>query len=119
MSSLQVSMLLLFILNVLFIYMALKISNAVDTNADILDKVIKGFDESQKQVQRLVDHYNGTVDLLNSCITALDSTIDFCESLGCELQYEELDRDKLQEELDKFRSKIGVLYEDKEVKEDK
>ena len=119
MSRLQVSMLLLFILNVLFIYMALKISNAVDTNADILDKVIKGFDESQKQVQRLVDHYNGTVDLLNSCITALDSTIDFCESLGCELQYEELDRDKLQEELDKFRSKIGVLYEDKEVKEDK
>lgn len=119
MSGIQVSMLLLFILNVLFIYMALKISNAVDTNADILDKVIKGFDESQKQVQRLVDHYNGTVDLLNSCITALDSTIDFCESLGCELQYEELDRDKLQEELDKFRSKIGVLYEDKEVKEDK
>lgn len=119
MSSLQVSMLLLFILNVLFIYMALKISNAVDTNADILDKVIKGFDESQKQVQRLVDHYNGTVDLLNSCITALDSTIDFCESLGCELQYEELDRDKLQEELDKFRSKIGVLYEDIEVKGDK
>ncbi len=119
MSGIQVSMLLLFILNVLFIYMALKISNAVDTNADILDKVIKGFDESQKQVQRLVDHYNGTVDLLNSCITALDSTIDFCESLGCELQYEELDRDKLQEELDKFRSKIGVLYEDIEVKEDK
>ncbi len=119
MSGIQVSMLLLFILNVLFIYMALKISNAVDTNADILDKVIKGFDESQKQVQRLVDHYNGTVDLLNSCITALDSTIDFCESLGCELQYEELDRDKLQEELDKFRSKIGVLYEDIEVKGDK
>lgn len=119
MSGIQVSMLLLFILNVLLVYIVLKISNAVDTNADILDKVIKGFDESQKQVQRLVDHYNETVDLLDSCITALDSTIDFCESLGCELQYEELDRDKLQEELDKLRSKIGVLYEDKEVKGDK
>ena len=119
MSGIQVSMLLLFILNVLLVYIVLKASNVVDTNADILDKVIKGFDESQKQIQRLIDHYNGTVDLLNSCITALDSTIDFCESLGCELQYEELDRDKLQEELDKFRSKIGVLYEDKEVKEDK
>lgn len=119
MSGIQVSMLLLFILNVLLVYIVLKESNAINTNADILDKVIKGFDESQKQIQRLIDHYNGTVDLLNSCITALDSTIDFCESLGCELQYEELDRDKLQEELDKFRSKIGVLYEDKEVKEDK
>ena len=119
MSGIQVSMLLLFILNVLLVYIILKVSNAANTNANILDKVIKGFDESQKQIQRLIDHYNGTVDLLNSCITALDSTIDFCESLGCELQYEELDRDKLQEELDKFRSKIGVLYEDKEVKEDK
>ena len=119
MSGIQVSMLLLFILNVLLVYIVLKVSNAVDTNADILDKVIKGFDESQKQVQRLIDHYNGTVDTLNSCITALDSTIDFCESLGCELQYEEIDRDRLQKELDEFRSKIGVLYEDKEVKEDK
>lgn len=119
MSGIQISMLLLFILNVLLVYIVLKVSDAVNTNAEILDKVIKGFDESQKQIQRLIDHYNGTVDVLNSCITALDSTIDFCESLGCELQYEELDRDKLQEELDKFRSKVGVLYEDKEVKEDK
>lgn len=119
MSNLQIAVLLLFMLNVLLVYIVLKVSAAVNTNADILDKVIKGFDESQKQVQRLIDHYNGTVDVLNSCITALDSTVDFCESLGCELQYEELDRDKLQDELDKFRSKIGVLYEDKEVEEDK
>ena len=48
MSGIQVSMLLLFILNVLLVYIVLKVSNAVDTNADILDKVIKGFDESQK-----------------------------------------------------------------------
>lgn len=119
MEGLQIAMLLLFILNVLLVYIVLKVSNTVDTNADILNEVIKGFDESQKQLQRILDHYNGTVDVLNSCITALDSTIDFCESLGCELQYEELDRDKLQEELDKFRSKIGVLYRDKEVEEDK
>jgi uncharacterized protein YoxC len=119
MEGLQIAMLLLFILNVLLVYIVLKVSNTVDTNADILNEVIKGFDESQKQLQRILDHYNGTVDVLNSCITALDSTIDFCESLGCELQYEELDRDKLQEELDKFRSKIGVLYRDKEVGEDK
>ena len=61
MSGIQVSMLLLFILNVLLVYIVLKVSNAVDTNADILDKVIKGFDESQKQIQRRRDHYNGTV----------------------------------------------------------
>lgn len=112
MSGIQIAMLLLFILNVLLVYIVLKLSNVVDTNADILDKVIKGFDESQKQVQRLIDHYNGTIEVLNSCIKSLDATIDFCEFLGCELQYEEIDRDRLQKELDEFRDKIYVPDEE-------
>lgn len=112
MSGIQIAMFLLFILNVLLVYIVLKVSNVVDTNADILDIVIKGLDESQKQVQRLTDHYNGTIEVLNSCIKSLDATIDFCEFLGCELQYEEIDRDRLQKELDEFRDKIYVPDEE-------
>lgn len=112
MSSLQIAMFLLFILNVLLVYIVLKVSNTVDTNADILNEVIKGFDESQKQLQRVIDHYNGTIEVLNSCIKSLDATIDFCEFLGCELQYEEIDRDRLQKELDEFRDKTYVPDEE-------
>lgn len=112
MSSLQIAMFLLFILNVLLVYIVLKVSNTVDTNADILNEVIKGFDESQKQLQRVIAHYNGTIEVLNSCIKSLDATIDFCEFLGCELQYEEIDRDRLQKELDEFRDKIYVPDEE-------
>lgn len=118
MEGLQIAMLLLFILNVLLVYIVLKVSNTVDTNADILNEVIKGFDESQKQLQGLIDHYNGTIEVLNKCIEGLDGTIDFCEFLGCELQYEEIDRDRLQKELDEFRDKIYVPDKE-EVKEDK
>ena len=118
MSGIQISMLLLFILNVLLVYIVLKVSDAVNTNADILNTVIKGFDESQKQIQRLIDHYNDTIEVLNKCISSLDATMDFCEFLGCELQYEEIDRDRLQKELDEFRDKIYVP-DKKEVEEDK
>lgn len=119
MEGLQIAMLLLFILNVLLVYIVLKVSNTVDTNADILNEVIKGFDESQKQLQRMIDHYNGTIEVLNSCIKGLDATMDFCEFLGCELQYEEIDRDRLQKELDEFRDKIYVPDKEEEVEEDK
>ena len=119
MSGIQVSMLLPFILNVLLVYIVIKVSDAVNTNADILSTVIKGFDESQKQVQRLIDHYNSTVDILNSCITVIDEITNFCETLGVELQYDELDKDRLQKELDEFRKNTAILYEDKKIEEDK
>lgn len=119
MEGLQIAMLLLFILNVLLVYIVLKVSNTVDTNADILNETIEGFNERQEQLKKLIDHYNGAIEVLNQCVKGLDATMDFCEFLGCELQYEEIDRDRLQKELDEFRDKIYVLDKKEEVEEDK